>query len=158
MKQKEIDNLIEKYMNGVSSGADEKKIKQYLSENSELSEEHQALKMMFDYYEAEQSISTELSIDDIVKSKYSVGKRLIVKILSVAAAVLLFVMLLLFQDNKPDKQIYAYINGKAITNKEIAVAETKKALLAVSNNFNVGSKNMLYLKKIDEVQSLIRNE
>ncbi len=155
MQNKEIDNLIEKYMQGISTASDEKKIQEYLNKTQELPKEHLAVKMMFDYYKAEKSASTNIDINEICKPKRALHKTLIIKTLSIAAAILLFISLVFVYNNNQEKQVYAYINGKAITDKEVALAATQKALITVSDNFNSGAKNLLHLQKINNAKKLV---
>ncbi len=152
----DINILIDKYLQGLTSLKEELEIKEYFASNNNIPKKHLAVKMMFDFYKSEQQAVSKVQMEDIVGNSSTKRRTLIVSVLSIAASILLILSIALFQqqDKFEEEQIYAYINGKAVTDKEIAIIETKKALLTISNNLNEGTKNLTYLQKINKAQEI----
>ncbi|MFN8257621.1 MAG: hypothetical protein U0W24_18135 [Bacteroidales bacterium] len=156
MEFKELDKLIEKYLEGETSSEEENRLKDFLLSRDILPEKYLWIKSMFSFYKAEKADGTELVIGDIVSFQPKKHARSRLFLYAVAAcAVVLSGFWFLF-DAEPEKPVYAYINGKPVENQEQAYAEAQKALMLVSKNLNHGAKNIGRLSELDKAISNVK--
>jgi hypothetical protein len=153
MDYNKITTLLDKYFEGNTSLAEEEILKEYFSQNQNIAPDHLYAKSMFAHFEKELNVKYKKPANAkarIVKMKYYV------RLLSVAASILIILGVVFLLTQKPSEEIvYAYINGKPITNKEQAMLHTKKALFYISDNFNLGTRELHQISKLNEIELLI---
>lgn len=163
MDSKEIKALIEQYFKGQTGEYEEEKIRDFFQKSSDVPEDLKEVSVLFNYFQKKGKQTTTLSPEDTIHRNHTnfASKRKKIYIFSaLAATILLFLGLFLFhpKDNDPGK-IYAYINGNPITDKELALDKTRKAISTVSENFNKGTDNLEYLAKFHNAKQLLtKNE
>ena len=149
MNYKEIEILLEKYFDGESSLAEENLLKHYFLNNKRTHKEFDYAKAMFVQFKQEKGIQY---------SSKSKGRTLFLRIATVAASIALIAVIAFNQIETSPKIIYCYIDGKAITDKKIAINEVQSALNLVSRNLNRGTKELDQLSKFYESTLLITKE
>jgi hypothetical protein len=153
MDYNQIATLLDKYFEGNTSLAEEKMLHEYFSQTENIAPEFLYAKNMFSHFSNEKNIQ-------YVKPKTSKVKptrvKQLIRITSLAASIAILVGVLIFINRKPaEETVYAYINGTPITNKDIALLQTKKALFLISNNFNQGTKELHQISKFNEIEQQI---
>ena len=152
MEYVKIKILLEKYFDGESSLEEERALREYFTRNEVVPEEFAYARELFLYFNEESDVRFENS--EVVKTK-RLQRKYLLRLTGIAASILLIAGVL-FYALRPETQVtYAVINGVKITDKEIAIKETRKALLLISDNLNEGTKDLGYLTKLNEVQQLI---
>lgn len=118
---KNIDKLLDKYFNGVTSAEEEKVLKEYFSKEN-ISPEHEMYKPLFSAFESEkQIVAPVFNIPDERKEKKSISKTVWLTVASVAAVIMLMVLLNpLSKSVKIENDYLVYINGKEITDQKEA--------------------------------------
>jgi hypothetical protein len=76
----------------------------------------------------------------------------------VAAAVLILIGAYLFLQKPYEPVAYAYINGIPITDKEMAIEETEKALTLVSEKLNQSTADLSHLSKLTDIKEIFTKE
>lgn len=154
MDYKELKAVLAKYLEGNSSIEEEKKLRNYFLQQEDIPAEFQYAKDLFTHYHKE---STENFEDAKIRYLRKTRQRNI-RMTAVAAGILLLAGLFaIFL--KPRRNVaYAYINGKPVTDKNIAMEETKKALFLVSENLNQGTEQLYHLSKFKETERLISKD
>ena len=153
MEYREIEELLNRYLEGESTLEEEAQLKEYFSRPG-LSPEHHEMQEMFRYFAAANheatppfDINDELSavIESEWKKENKNRFRRIIGWAASAAAVLAISF-----------GIYSYLNKPQATIKDtfkdprLAYLETKRALLLVSNTMNRNTASLKYLAKVDE--------
>ncbi|NJO88678.1 MAG: hypothetical protein HC831_06725 [Chloroflexia bacterium] len=156
MEFKEIDNLIEKYLAGETSLNEEKLIKKYLEENEELPEKYHQMKQMFNYFGDAYKEESTLKLDSIIVNKKPASKTRKITLWAMAACIALLIAVFVFNTDRNEQRVYAYIDGKPITDKDVAMAETQKALFLISNKLNEGTVNLNHLKEFSKAEEILR--
>lgn len=148
MEFQKIENLVEKYFEGQTTIAEEKKLQTYFSE-SDVAQHLKQYQSIFRFFEQERLIESSR------KAPSKTRKQKVVW-LSVAAsvAVLLGVGVFLYQNEnaQPNSELGSY------ENPEIAFRETQKALKLLSENINVGVKSVHYIHEFDNSKNKIFNK
>jgi hypothetical protein len=153
MDYNEITHLLEKYMESNTSVDEEKMLKEYFLYTENIAPEHLYAKSMFVHFDMEKDIKYVKS--NKVKARV-VNMKYIIRLSSIAASILIiFGIVFLFTQKTSEEVVYAYINGKPITNKELALHQTKKALFFISDNLNQGTKELNQFSKFNEIEQLI---
>ncbi len=150
--------LLDKYFEGNTTLAEEKQIKKFFKNNTELPEKLTEIKTMFEFFQNEYEKQSELDLNLIVQktnTKKTNIKRLYYRISGIAASIILLIGIFIYTDNQEEQKIYAYINGKPIMDEQVAKIEAKRALLLVSSNFNQGTENLKHLSNFSEAESLV---
>lgn len=156
-----IRTLLDKYFDGLTSLAEEKELSNFFSTLAEVPEDLAYAKELFGFFadESERQFTP----------KKSRRKRSTIYILSTAAAVaasLIIAVTVQWNMNRKQQQnetVYCYINGKAITDRETAVLETRHTLGMVTGNMQT-KKNYREamtevnksLNKINEAKEILR--
>lgn len=115
----------------------------------------------------EKNVFFNVTPDDYqMKTKSSEGKTIKLKkqkffyFLTGAAASLIIASstwFLLRDQNTEIERTYAFIDGKAVTDKHIAFLKAKSALLLISKNISRGTDCLDYLSEINKVQELVKS-
>ena len=98
----------------------------------------------------------DIDFNTIVNSKPQKSHKRIFSLISGIAASLVLALSLTFilKTNNPPV-VYAYINGKPITNKQVAMQYSKEALTNISTQFNKGTRGLKYINKINKPVELL---
>ena len=158
MESKEIDNLIQKYFDGESTLKDEIMIRRYLLENDSIPEKHERVKAIFLFFDSERHKKSSLQFEKLVpklKKKRTINRMFYY---AAAASIALLFGVWLLKTGSKEKNVYAYINGKPVENKEMAYKEAQKALLMMSKNLNKGTENINQLCEFDKAISIVNKE
>ncbi len=148
MDFKKADKLLEKYFAGETSLSEEKWLQEYFSreENAQPGQEYAG--ELFRYFRQEATLEYE----EAGRPGTRFGMAPIIKIAGIAAAILILAGTLFFLQ-KPDEPVtYAYINGVPVTDKELAIDETQKALLLISEKLSHSTADLLYLSKFTDIE------
>lgn len=151
MDYNKIEQLLDKYFEGETSINEENILKEFFATENNIPEDLLYAKSMFSHFVREK----EFVFNKNIKAPQ---KNLYYYISGIAASIFLAMFLLFSHSKQDDKIIYAYINGKAITDKNVAEQYTKQILLAVSQNLDKGTKNLNYLNKLNKVELLIKKD
>jgi len=153
MDYNRIEELLDKYFEGGTSVSEENELKAFFSSDNKIPENLLYAKKIFGFFKEEKStIYTQKS------TKNKINKIRLSYISGIAASILIAMFFVFSNVKKDDKIIYAYINGKAITDKNIAEKYTKQALLSISQNLDKGTKNLSQLNQLNKVEMLIKKE
>lgn len=156
MEYKDIDTLLEKYMACESSLEEEKQLRLYFQTKKEFPEKHLKFKYLFRYFEELSKEKSAVKLEEILeKSKPSLKVKKII-IWAMAASIALLISVFVFNSSKTDQKVYAYINGKPVADKDVAIAEAQKALLLISNNLNEGTSNLNHLKAFNKAEEILK--
>ena len=155
MKYQKIRQLVDKYFEGKTTLEEEKEIKNIFKTSNDLPEDLSDLKPYFTYLE---NAATEKS-NNIIKFSEKKQKIIPLRVFRyVAAAVAVILITFSVLKQREEKIVYAYINGKAITDKELAKQEAIKALSAVSDNWNTGVEQLHHLNNFNKAENIIKNK
>lgn len=135
MELNRIENLIEKYFEAQTTVAEEKELHAYFS-STNVAQHLEQYKELFGYF----SIAKEEQLADNVPLKPK--RKINFRRLSVAASVLLFAGVI-------SHSIYQDWRKQRIYN------ETKGALELVSQSFNKGTSNMVYINEFENTKNQI---
>lgn len=150
MDYNEITALLDKYLEGNTSLTEEKMLKDYFSQAQNIAPELLYAKDMFAHFEKELNIKYVKPTD--TKGRILIMKNFI-RLSSIAASIVILLGIAFLLTQKPSEEIiYAYINGKPITNKDMAMLQTKKALFLISDNLNQGTKELHQISKFNEIE------
>lgn len=147
-----IDNLLEKYWDGLSTLDEEKQLKDYFNSGN-IDNAHKGLSPLFAYYKQESEITTDFVPDLSFTKEVSKPKvrYLIPKIIGIAASLLLLFTVTYQQFNVEDT---SYNNKYTeVENPDEALAIAIEALGFLGNKYNKGttsvSKGLKNLEKTD---------
>ncbi len=142
------DRLLEKYFAGDTSLGEEKRLQEYFNREEDVPPDQAYAAGLFRYFRQEAT----LEYKEPARSATRFGRVSLLKVAGVAAAALILIGALFFLQ-KPDEPVaYAYINGLAITDREMAIEETQKALALISEKFNQSTADLSYLSKITDIK------
>lgn len=154
MDYNNIEKLVEKYFEGTTNIAEEDELKMFFSNRKDIPENLIYARNIFAFFNEEKSVEYK---KELVKTKLN-NKRILHYISGIAAIILFALFIIVSNQNTEEKVIYAYINGKPITDRAIAEKYTRQALLAVSQNLDKGTKNLSQLNQLNKVEMLIKKE
>jgi hypothetical protein len=153
MEYQEIEEILNRYLEGESTLEEETMLKEYFSQ-ADLPEEHREMKELFQYFAEENNdtaphfdVSAELNslVENEWKKETRNRFRRVVAWAGSAAAVLVFSFGIFQYMNKPDTVI-----KDTYKDPKLAYAETKRALLMVSRTMNRSTTSLKYLSKVDQ--------
>ena len=153
MGYNEIDQLLEKYFEGLTSLEEEQALRDFFANTDDLKPDWQQAKLMLDHFKGEREVTFESPIHpvQIQKRAYSLWK-----LSGIAAGLLMLLTAGWFYVQPVNQSVtYAYINGKAVTEKSVALEEMKKALALMSENLNQGTKGLEKLSKLEETRQSV---
>ena len=155
MDYNKIKILIDKYFDGETSISEENELKDFFSSSKNIPSDLLYAKEIFSFFE----IEAKQEFTEEFKKTKSVKRNLLLYVSGIAAS-LFIALFLIFSNikNEENKIIYAYINGKPITDKKIAEKYTKQILFAVSQNLDKGTKNLNQLNQLNKIEMLIKKE
>ncbi len=148
--------LIEKYYQGQTSIEEEGTLKSYLKAYTGDNEEILEAKILLETVGKEGEETFNLSFDELMsKKKVITFSKVRVRLAAVAAVLVIVLSLTFLLKSEREIVVYAYINGKPITDKAIALADTKKALNSISINLNKGTQSLNQLNKLNKPVELL---
>lgn len=142
------DRLLEKYVAGETSLGEEKWLREYFGSEEDLPPDQAYAGELFRYFRQEAT----LEYKETTRSATRFRRGTLLMVASVAAAVLILIGALLFFHKPVEPVAYAYINGLPITDKEIAIGETEKALGLISEKLNQSTTDLSYLSKLTDIK------
>lgn len=146
MDYKTIRPLLDKYLEGTTSLAEEKQLRDYFSKATELPEAFQPYQTLFKQFDAlAQETYTPQSKP---KSQWYTWA-------GVAAVIVLGLCFYFYPMAKP-QPVYAYVNGEPVASKAAAIEETQKALLLVSKRLGQGTTELNRIQQFHKVEQLIK--
>ena len=156
MEQLENKILLDKYFDGNTSTEEEKKLKLYLDSYSGKDADLLEAKQIFEILHEDGDETINIDFESIIHQKPNIKLKWVYGVLSGIAASFIIGLSLTFllKTNNPPV-VYAYINGKPITDKEIAIKESKQALLTITTNLNKGTESLNYLNKLNKPVELL---
>lgn len=145
MEFKLIEQLLEKYFQGATTIAEEKQLKAYFSSNN-VAPNLQKYQSLFGYFETEKNAQFEQKLPLQTK------KHRNVKWIGIAASfvVLFGLATFYFNSSEPKKEDLGTFD-----NPEVALVETQKALLMISEQVNVGMKSVSHLNEYEKTKKTI---
>lgn len=156
MNSKQVKQLLEQYYKGKTSLEEEQSLSNYF-QKEKVPEEFLADKIQFQFYH---NANKEVTAKDYIKAlpyqptKTAILTPFIKRIVGIAASFLIIVggIYFLNQINKKNE-----LAAQQLEQSKQAYAETKKALLLVSEKLNKGTQELHKISKIDQIkQSIIQ--
>jgi len=156
MEQLEYKILLEKYYEAETSLDEEKKLHKYLESYNGDDVDLLEGKHMFGAYFDERTHTVNIDFNDVIKKVPTKKVKLLYGfIYSVAASLLIGLFITVLLNNQNNSVVYAYINGRPITDKQIAMEYSKKALSNISTHLKSGTKGLTYMNKINKPAELL---
>ena len=155
MEFNDINSIIDRYFDGVSSQEDEQTLARYFDQHSELPEEHQAVKAMFESFASLRATTLpESSAPKSIKTRVTINSRVLGRAASIAAAVgviAIVAALTLVKHSSPTtstEELICYVDGVKIEDQRIARAETERILGGVSTNLETAMLKVSHITNI----------
>lgn len=153
MDYNRIEILLQKYLEGTSSLSEEKELNIFFTENEHIPEKLLFAKDLFCHFNEVKTHTYTKKFE----TKAQINKNKFYILVGIAASLLLGLFLLSPTMNSDNKVIYAYIDGKAITDISIAEEYTKHILYSASKNLDNGTKSLNIAGKYANPITLINN-
>jgi len=153
MDYNRIELLLHKYLEGISTIAEEKELNVFFTSNDEVPERFLFAKDIFCFFSDEKSIKYTKKFEP----RKRINKNKLYYLTGIAASLLIGMFLLFSNNNTEDKIIYAFVDGKAITDISIAEKLTKEILLSATKNLETGTKSLQYASQFTNPIKLIKN-
>jgi len=153
MEYKEIEDILNRYLEGESTLEEEAMLKEYFSQAS-LPAEHREMKDLFQYFadanlETAPHFDVSAELNSVIEKEWKKETRnsfrRVVAWVGSAAAVLVLTFGIYQYMEKPESVI-----KDTYKDPKLAYAETKRALLLVSRTMNRSTTSMKYLSKVDQ--------
>lgn len=161
MDLKLIEDLLNKYYQGETSLEEERKLKEFFIQEI-IPESLRQEQIKFKFYSNASKESIDINFEKKLLKDYSSKNKTIPlrqynrTLLRIAASILL-IFGTYFYINRTSSFKEKNVYGTS-DNPELAYAETKKALLLISQKLNKGTKNLNKLSKLNEMQNLLTNK
>ena len=140
MELSDVKILVNKYLDGETSLAEERALAHYLESCEELSDELRAVKVMLGVFASERAVvaTNYPMIVPKPKPRFALNFR---RIASVAAAACVVVVAFLVAydsvDNGVDNSLVCYVDGVMVDDEAQALKESEKVVDAVFSNVNM---------------------
>ncbi len=156
MERSDIKQLLEKYYGGQTSKQEDLQLrtllKLYVGSDADLLE----AQAMFSMFDEEANETVNIDFDTLIGHNKTQKVRKVYFGLATAAAASLIAFAMLFMLSTQQNQIvYAYVNGKPITDKQEALAYSKQAMNTLSSNLNKGTASLNYMEKLNTPADLL---
>lgn len=150
MDYKEVDKLLGKYFDGISSLEEEQALRYFFASQDKLKPEWQHAKAMLAHFESEKEVTFETPIRQLQDHRKQIN---LWRLSGIAASLLILVTAGWFYLRPMDEPVtYAYVNGKAVTEKAVALEEMRKALTLMSDNLSQGTNGLGKLSKLEQIR------
>lgn len=151
----EANELLERYYDGETSQEQELALREFLAEYKGSEPALIQARQMFIAFSRTQKETSNLEFERITKPKRILINRWVQWSGALAAAILIPIVLTVWLRTNPQPVVYAYINGKPITNKELALKDTQKALMALSDNMAKGTGPLKQIQILNKPVELL---
>jgi hypothetical protein len=151
-----IELLLHKYLEGNSTISEEEELNIFFTTTEDIPEKLLFARDIFNYINEEKSSEYPIKLESkkhVIKKH--VLKRRLYYLSGIAASLVLGLLLTLSNIKTEDKIVYAYVDGKAITDISIAEKYTKQILLSTSKKIDVGTKSLYYAGQFTNPISII---
>lgn len=152
MDYNRIELLLHKYLEGNTTIREEKELNVFFNANDEIPEQFLYAKDIFGFFSEEKSIKYAKRFE----TRKPKSRTKLYYLTGIAASLLFAILLLFSNDNAENKIIYAYIDGRAITDISIAEEYTKQILLSASNKLDKGTRSLYYTSQFTNPIKLIK--
>lgn len=139
-----IRSVIDRYFEGNSSIEDENILRDYFLDSDNIDEDLEYLKHLFVYLNDESEalqILNEIKNDDVYDTKHRVKsnklRKAIVSISSIAAILIVGIVLLFGDMGGNSDYSYVWVNGEKITNLDIVYKYAEKSFESVVSNEDI---------------------
>ena len=153
MDYNRIELLLHKYLEGSSTIKEENELKVFFTTNDEVPERFLFAKNIFCFFSEEKSNIQAKKVEP----RKPLNRTKFYYLTGIAASLIFGMFLLFSNDNAENKVIYAFIDGKAITDISVAENYTKQILLSATKNLDKGTKSLYYASQFTNPISLINN-
>ncbi|MBT3242468.1 MAG: hypothetical protein HN352_04910 [Bacteroidetes bacterium] len=153
MDYKRIEFLLHKYLEGNSTIAEEKELNVFFTTNDEVPEKFLFAKDLFCFFNEEKSNNRA----KIIVPRKPKNKSKLYYLTGIAASLLIGMFLLFSNNNAEEKIIYAFVDGKAITDISVAEKLTKEIILSATKNLETGTNSLQYASQFTNPITLIQN-
>lgn len=148
MDYRKADKLLAKYFAGDTSLSEEKWLQDYFDNNKIVQHDQEYAREIFRYFRQEAGMVYKE--DNKAQARFS--SIFLARIAGIAAALMILAGTMFFL-NKPHEPVtYAYINGMPVTDKDLAIEETQKVLLMISNQFNRSTTDLSHLNRLSDIE------
>ena len=148
MDYRKADKLLEKYFAGDTSLSEEKCLQDYFDNNKIVQQDQEYAREIFRYFRQEASMVYK----EDNKPQARLSRAFIARIAGVAAALMILAVTMFFLHTPPQPVTYAYINGMPVTNKDLAIEETQKVLLLISDQFSRSTTDLSHLNRLSDIE------
>lgn len=156
MERFDAKTILEKYYEGLTSKQEDKSLHDFLSSYEGADEELLEAKELFAFFREESEETLALDFTTITGEQPNRKvRKLYLWGTSVAAAAVLILSFILVFNYPQNKVVYAFVDGKPITNKQEALAYSKQAMTQLSNNLNKGTENLNYMGTLNMPEALL---
>lgn len=157
MDLRKAKQLLEKYYNGETSVQDEKKLQDFLLVYCGTDEDLQMAKYLFESLASESQEKVALDFETIIQQKPVIkfAKPVYNVWLAVAAVLLVAFVIGVLVKTTQRPIVYAYVNGTPITDQQVAMQQSQKALYNISSQLNKGTKGLILLNNLNKPAALL---
>lgn len=135
MNKEYIQQLIDRYDDGMTSNAEERELRDFFRQHpaNTLPQEWAAYKAIFAFVDSEATKAEEKNADTLTVSRMTPQRRILTikRIISIAACAAVAITIILHTANT-GKSNYAVINGNTVTDKSVVMTEAETALQMVT--------------------------
>lgn len=160
MDSNQINELLEKYWNCETSLEEEQALRTYFNEE-DIPESLKSTAALFHYFEREKTKSLDKSFDENLKGRFRDSHKVrtlpLKRIMRIAAGVLVGVAAIFFIRQEVRKSYPAEI-AETYSDPKLALEETKKALLMISNSFSKAEQGAQEIKLFNEAETKIQGK
>ena len=153
MDYNRIELLLHKYLAGNSTIAEERELNDFFATNDEIPEKFLFAKDLFCFFNEEKSTNRS----KVIVPRKHINKNKLYYLSGIAASLLIGMFLLFSNNNTENEIIYAFVDGKAITDISIAEKLTKEILLTATKNLDTGTNSLYYASQFTNPITLIKN-
>ncbi len=147
------DRLLEKYIAGDTSLSEEKWLREYFASEAITSPGQEYAKELFRYFRQEGDLEEAATEYKEVKRPASwFGRAIFQRMAGIAAAILILAGTMFFLKKPDEPVVYAYINGVAISDKDLAMDETQKALLLITEKLSESTAGLSHLSVFSNIK------
>lgn len=143
MTRKETEILIGKYLDGMTTNAEEDRLRRYFAEvpADDVPEEWRVYKALF-AWETGHATAADVTTETVVANNRSTGKsersavmrRIDMLLAAAAASVAILIVVAIDHVPQTDRQCYAVIDGRVYTDCEFVEREAEEALMLVAGS------------------------
>jgi len=160
MDSNQINELLEKYWNCETSLEEEQTLRSYFN-GQDIPESLKSTAALFQYFEREKTKSLDTSFDEKFRNRFRDSHKMrtlpLVKIMRIAAGVLVGVAAIFFIRQEVRKSYPPEI-AETYSDPKLALEETKRALMMISNSFNKAEQGAEQIKRFNEAETKIQGK